>query len=307
MAEPIKTCKIRSMLLTCALDFVTPRRIGNTDIHERLGETWPPGKVEAPTLHRVQLLLRGRQQIETRFGTFDVKRGAFFLFLKGESYTFRQTSPIVRSLSLYLDPLPGDACLQRPKSAPRSSPTILRVPAFLPPEMAGGLSDAFFALHQLTLRRSSAGAVDERRRLDWMVDAETRRFLLLLSDRLDPAPDETEGYPLHVRRITQMLTRHPETFQTMEEAAAIAGVPVSTLRRHFKESTGRSLKQFHLEARVNRSRELLAANQRLSLAAVAERVGFSDEYHLSRVFKKLTGVTPSEYRRKWLVAGDRRK
>jgi len=293
------------MPLACELDFTSPRRIGNTDIHERRAADWGEGRWEAPTLHRLQLLLRGWQNIETRLGPVQLRRGSFFLFLQGERYQYGGTSGVMRLLSLYFDPLSEDAFVERAASAPSTSPKLLCIPAFLDKDAADGMADAFFALHQLTLRRSGVSRSDERRRLDWMVEAEARRLFLMLSDRLDPEPTET-GYPLHVRRIAQMATRHPEAFRTMDEAAAIAGVPVSTLRRHFKEATGRSLKQFHLEARVNRARDLLAANPLFSLAAVAERVGFSDEYHLSRVFKKMTGVTPSEYRRRWLVTGGRR-
>jgi AraC-like DNA-binding protein len=49
------------------------------------------------------------------------------------------------------------------------------------------------------------------------------------------------------------------------------------------------------QVRVNRARRLLRAGA--SIADVAMDLGFSDQSHLNRHFKKLTGITPGTYRR----------
>ena len=56
--------------------------------------------------------------------------------------------------------------------------------------------------------------------------------------------------------------------------------------------------------RMDRAKQLLLAGE-LSVAQVADAVGFADPYHFSRVFRQHEGMPPTEYRaqaRRWGVA-----
>ena len=50
------------------------------------------------------------------------------------------------------------------------------------------------------------------------------------------------------------------------------------------------------ELRISKSKELLCADE-LSVQDVAEQVGYRDLKYFSRLFKKLTGVSPSDYKK----------
>ena len=67
------------------------------------------------------------------------------------------------------------------------------------------------------------------------------------------------------------------------------------LRHILTKSSGRSPLRHIIAARIDRARELLAAGE-LSVSAVAERCGFASPYYFSRLFKKVTGCTPSSVR-----------
>ena len=67
-------------------------------------------------------------------------------------------------------------------------------------------------------------------------------------------------------------------------------------RKLFKAVYGMSPVQYINEIRIDRARGLIA-NSNLSLAEIAGKVGFSDAYYFSRVFKKNTGVSPSSYKK----------
>lgn len=54
-----------------------------------------------------------------------------------------------------------------------------------------------------------------------------------------------------------------------------------------------------LQYRLNRAKELLPVSK-VPLRELAQSVGFSDPYHFSKLFKKHCGVSPSEYRKKFL-------
>lgn len=57
-----------------------------------------------------------------------------------------------------------------------------------------------------------------------------------------------------------------------------------------------SLRRLIDEARLSRAKIAILADRRAPFAAIAERLGFSDERAFRRFFKRLSGVSPSEYR-----------
>jgi len=67
--------------------------------------------------------------------------------------------------------------------------------------------------------------------------------------------------------------------------------------RLFKQALGVSPHQYLIQVRVNSARSLLAAGSgERSLAEVASAVGFADQSHLTRHFKRILGVTPKQVR-----------
>lgn len=69
----------------------------------------------------------------------------------------------------------------------------------------------------------------------------------------------------------------------------------------FEKHTGLSPNTYITEYRISKSKELLERAE-LSIAEVADRVGYDDCFYFSRVFKKQTGVAPTTYRRKKAIS-----
>lgn len=65
-------------------------------------------------------------------------------------------------------------------------------------------------------------------------------------------------------------------------------------RRIFAEAYKTTPKQFIVDIRINKAKQLLSDGF-LKVGAVAEQCGFSNQYHFCRLFKKKTGLTPTEY------------
>lgn len=72
------------------------------------------------------------------------------------------------------------------------------------------------------------------------------------------------------------------------------GVSEVYLRRLFVAHCGTSPKQYILDLRVEKAKQLLS-DHLYTVTEVAEKCGFSSVYHFCRVFKQRTGMTPSEY------------
>jgi AraC-like DNA-binding protein len=69
--------------------------------------------------------------------------------------------------------------------------------------------------------------------------------------------------------------------------------------RVFREAEGVSPWDFVLARKIRRAEELLGKG--LPLSEVADELGFCDQSHFTRVFKRRTGETPGEYRKRTKV------
>lgn len=78
---------------------------------------------------------------------------------------------------------------------------------------------------------------------------------------------------------------------------AVGAFPVShvTLYNRFKKSTGRSPHQYLIDLRLAEGAKLLRAS-RLSVREIADRSGFPDPFHFSKIFRSKTGVSPRQFR-----------
>jgi two-component system response regulator YesN len=70
--------------------------------------------------------------------------------------------------------------------------------------------------------------------------------------------------------------------------------------RLFKEAAGQTVHSYITQYRLERARELLSDRKLPKMSEVASRTGFADANYFARVFRKATGLTPSQYRERAL-------
>lgn len=100
-----------------------------------------------------------------------------------------------------------------------------------------------------------------------------------------------------VRQVTQYIEHHYQNRElSLSEIGEFVGVTVPHLCSVFKEGTGMTIKQYMSEYRINRAKALLA-NRELKLFDIALQVGYTDGEYFSKMFKKIAGLQPSEYRK----------
>lgn len=78
--------------------------------------------------------------------------------------------------------------------------------------------------------------------------------------------------------------------------AAAVGMSYETFRKRFQREAGVSPARYRLVKRIEAAQRLLAYAPQMTNAQVAAAFGFSDEFHFSRRFREVAGVTPREYR-----------
>jgi AraC family transcriptional regulator len=102
--------------------------------------------------------------------------------------------------------------------------------------------------------------------------------------------------PSALRRCIALMEDNIERDLRLSELANEAGVSTSHFIRSFRESTGKTPYQFLLHQRVKRAQSLMR-DPATPLTEVALASGFADQRHLARVFRRITRMTPSAYRR----------
>jgi len=84
---------------------------------------------------------------------------------------------------------------------------------------------------------------------------------------------------------------------TAESLAKISGLSIPHLNRLFRQVLRLPPMDYVLSLRIQEAQRLLATT-RATLSEIAAKVGFYDQSHFTKRFRKVTGVTPSQYRRK---------
>ncbi|WP_035351758.1 AraC family transcriptional regulator [Edaphobacter aggregans] len=97
-----------------------------------------------------------------------------------------------------------------------------------------------------------------------------------------------------VRRVREYLDANTRRNVALEDLSALSGLSPYHLIRVFRQELGLSPHAYFEQVRIHRARRLL--KEGLAIVDVAVDLGFTDQSHLNRHFKKLTGVTPGAYR-----------
>ena len=77
----------------------------------------------------------------------------------------------------------------------------------------------------------------------------------------------------------------------------------SYLSKLFSETEGITIEKYMINQKIERAKELIVYDE-LSLTEIADQLGYSSVAHLSSQFKKVTGLSPTHFKR---VPGNRRK
>lgn len=100
--------------------------------------------------------------------------------------------------------------------------------------------------------------------------------------------------PCQLRRVTDFLEENCTRNVRLQELAELTGLSPSYFCAAFKASTGMPPHKWQMRARIDRAKAMIAGRSPV-LADVAAAVGFSDQAHLTRVFRQVEGTTPAAW------------
>ena len=112
-----------------------------------------------------------------------------------------------------------------------------------------------------------------------------------------PPSRDAAGLPdQRLREVLAFIDSHLAADLSVEHLAALANLSPSCFARLFKQATDLTTCEYVNHQRVERAKRLLLTDNKLTLAQIAARVGFADQPHLTRHFKRIAGVTPGTLR-----------
>lgn len=151
-----------------------------------------------------------------------------------------------------------------------------------------------------------------------------KEILMLFRNLIEIVKTSLPGYPQQIAALTLQILGHinttanhleysddpvgkliakakfiiHESFQEaldMEQLARQLPMGYSAFRKSFKQLTGHSPNQYHLNLRLNRAKDLLNSTI-LNINEIALQTGFESVFYFSKLFKKKHGVSPRSYR-----------
>ncbi len=122
--------------------------------------------------------------------------------------------------------------------------------------------------------------------------AHTLRGTETTADAAIPSADFS-AYRIH--QIMNDILARPEEDHSLDALSRRANLTPSHFCRVFKKATGTTPHQYVLKARLERAQQLLGGSD-MSIAAIADQLGFTSQSHFTRAFRHYAGQTPSGWR-----------
>jgi len=99
-----------------------------------------------------------------------------------------------------------------------------------------------------------------------------------------------------VRECQRQFERHFRAPDAIQRVVRLARIPERTLKRRFKAATGTTFIEYVQNLRIEEAKRLLEIRTD-NTDEIGIAVGYEDQSFFRRLFKRLTGLTPAEYRR----------
>ena len=117
----------------------------------------------------------------------------------------------------------------------------------------------------------------------------------LLSKRIQPVESPPGGADEKIHKIMQFLDRNYDRRVSLDDAASLVALSPKYLSRLFKEKVGIGFNEYRLKARTEKAIQLLETTD-YTVAELSYRLGYENPESFARLFAKVVGATPTEYR-----------
>ncbi|MEK5023302.1 MULTISPECIES: response regulator transcription factor [Paenibacillus] len=126
---------------------------------------------------------------------------------------------------------------------------------------------------------------------------ENKELKIAVPEQENPPAQAAEGGEHYVVEQTKSILEkeYGQNFE-LERLAETVGMNASYISRLFKFKTGQTITDYLIGIRIAKAKELLIGQPDLKNYEIAERVGYSDPVYFNKLFKKMCGMTPKDYK-----------
>ena len=148
---------------------------------------------------------------------------------------------------------------------------------------------------QRTLELHTSGEERQYKMSVGLTAARLEAFLLELSETGEYTHRTRSEDEIRYTRIVNVMKENSQKSLSLSDLAALCDLSVSNMKRIFRCFSDVGVAKFFMSLRIRRAMELL--DQGLSASEVADRLDFAESSYFYTVFKRETGITPSDYRK----------
>ncbi|WP_235218470.1 response regulator [Paenibacillus sp. FSL R7-269] len=118
------------------------------------------------------------------------------------------------------------------------------------------------------------------------------------SDEVPNQPSEG-GEHYVVEQMKSILEQDYGLNFELERLAEAVGMNASYISRLFKHKTGQTITDYLIGIRIAEAKKMLLHHPDLKNYEIADKVGYSDPVYFNKLFKKMCGMTPKEYKSRY--------
>ena len=98
-----------------------------------------------------------------------------------------------------------------------------------------------------------------------------------------------------VSAARRLLEEKAEDLFRVNDLCVTLGFSKSYLSKLFHEQTGNTLAAYAIQVKIKRAKQLIRDGS-LNFAQISDKLSFDNPQYFSRVFKRVTGMTPTEFK-----------
>lgn len=152
-------------------------------------------------------------------------------------------------------------------------------------------------MHQLLHLHGMERVILLFRILDLLI--KTKDYRLLHDDMVHYRLKEVETNRINL--VYNYVAKHFKYKITLEEVAALLNMTPTSFSRYFTTKTSKSFSYFLTELRIRNACRLLSTEEAKNIAQICYESGFNTLSNFNKQFKTFIGMTPTEYRQKFLT------
>ncbi|MEV0849627.1 AraC family transcriptional regulator [Streptomyces sp. NPDC049954] len=224
--------------------------------------------------HIMVYAVSGKADYEIAGQAYRIRPGALILMPRGTVHTASSDQE---------DPWHFMSVAFRVTAAGQDPDALLGTLPVVSTDLSGGVTTSFAQLHTAWTSREPGSSLQMR----GLTSAVLFRVIQKHGQSTLEAP--------HARRISaiiQLLADNYATTYTVQQLAALSGFSPSHFRTTFKKVTGVSATAYQQNVKIAKATEFLRSGE-FNVTETARLTGFRDVHYFSRLYKKMTGTSPS--------------